>query len=193
MIKEIKIVIIGGSAGSFNIIKKILSSLPDNFPLPVVLCLHRHKEFRTGFVESLSTGSKIIVREPLDKESIKSGHAYLSPANYHMLIEPSRCFALSIEPDINYSRPAIDITFESAGYSFRNKMTGILLSGANTDGAKGLLSAFNEGAHTVIQDPSNALFETMPVEVLKYFKPHKILTDEEIINFINSLKYNKYV
>jgi two-component system, chemotaxis family, protein-glutamate methylesterase/glutaminase len=193
MTENIKIVIIGGSAGSYNVVKKILSSVPANFPLPIVLCLHRLKDVRNGFVESLNIDSSIPVKEPLDKDPVKAGFAYLSPANYHMLIEPGQSFALSTESDINYSRPSIDITMETAGFAFRGKMAGIVLSGTNTDGARGLFSAYKNGAFTVIQQPGNAQFATMPGEVLKYFTPHKIFTDEEIVSFINSLKGNKYV
>jgi two-component system chemotaxis response regulator CheB len=193
MTRDIKIVIIGGSAGSFNVVRKILSSIPEKFPLPIILCLHRLKDIKSGFVESLNLDSKIPVKEPLDKDHVKAGFAYLSPANYHMLIEPGHSFALSTESEINFSRPSLDLTFETAGYSFRDKMVGIVLSGTNTDGAKGLFSAFKNGAFTIIQDPENAQFSTMPNEVLKYFAPHKILTDNGIIEFINSLNTNKYV
>jgi two-component system chemotaxis response regulator CheB len=193
LIKDIRIIVIGGSAGSFNTVRKILSSLRENFPLPVILCLHRLKDVRSGFVESLNIDSKLPVVEPFDKDQIKPGFAFLSPSNYHLIIEPARNFALSIEPDINYSRPSIDITFETAGYSFREQMAGIILSGANTDGARGLFSAFQNGAYTIIQQPENAQFSKMPAEVLKYFTPHETLTDEELIVFMNSLKRNKYV
>jgi two-component system chemotaxis response regulator CheB len=191
MTDNIKIVIIGGSAGSYNVVKRILSSIPKNFQLPVVLCLHRLKDVRNGFCESLNFGSKIPVIEPCDKEQIRKGFAYLSPANYHMLIEPGHYIALSTEADVNYSRPSIDLTFETAGYSYRAKMAGIILSGTNSDGAKGLFKAFNNGAYTVIQDPGNAQFNTMPNEALKYFNPHEVLTDDGIIRFIQTLN-NKY-
>lgn len=193
MVKGIKIIVIGGSAGSYNVIKKILLSLPADFPLPIVLCLHRLKDVRNGFVESLNLGSKVTVREPEDKDPVKPGFVYLSPANYHLLIEPGHNFALSTEDNINYSRPSIDITFETAGYAFRDKMAGIILSGANGDGAKGFYSAYKNGAYTIIQDPENASFKIMPGEVLKFFKPHKVLTDNEIVEFINSLSHNCYV
>jgi len=94
---------------------------------------------------------------------------------------------------VNYSRPSLDLTFETAGYSFRKKMAGIILSGTNSDGAKGLFNAFKNGAYTIIQDPENAQFSTMPNEVLKYFTPHKVLSDDGIIEFINSLNRNSYV
>ncbi len=193
MDKEIKIIVIGGSAGSYNVIKKILLALPVGFPLPIVFCLHRLKEVRNGFVESLNINSKIIVREPDDKDLIKPGFAYLSPANYHLLVEPGRNFALSTEDNINYSRPSIDLTFDTAGYAFRQKMAGIILSGANSDGAKGLYSAFKNGAYTIVQDPDNASFKAMPMEALKLFKPHQTLSDDEIVSFINSLSSNNYV
>ena len=192
MTEDIKIVIIGGSAGSYGVVKKILSSVPENFPLPLILCLHRLKDVRNGFAESLNIDSKVPVIEPADKDTLKAGFAYLSPANYHLLVEPGRNFALSTEPEINYSRPSIDLIYETAGFSFREKMAGILLSGTNTDGARGLFSAFKNGAYTVIQDPANAQFSTMPNEVLAHFRPHRILTDEGIVTFINSLRRNNY-
>jgi two-component system, chemotaxis family, protein-glutamate methylesterase/glutaminase len=188
MAGKIKILIIGGSAGSYNVVRKILLSLPSDFPIPIVLCLHRLKDVRNGFVESLSLNTKIEVKEPHDKDPVKPGHVYLSPANYHLLIEPSHYFALSTEDNINYSRPSIDITFDSAGYSFRDKMAGIILSGANGDGAKGLYNAHLNGAFTVVQDPSDAKFNVMPGETLKLFKPDKILTEEGIVDFIKSLR-----
>jgi two-component system chemotaxis response regulator CheB len=193
LIKDIKIVVIGGSAGSLNTVRKVLSSIRKDFPLPLIFCLHRLKDIRNGFVESLNINSKLMVVEPHDKDPIKAGYAYLSPSNYHLMIENTKIFALSTESDINFSRPSLDITFETAGNSFRDKMAGILLSGANTDGSKGLFDAFKNGAFTVIQKPGNAQFSTMPEEALKYFTPHKILTDDEIVVFINSLTSNKYV
>jgi two-component system chemotaxis response regulator CheB len=184
-----KIVVIGGSAGSFNLIRKILSSLPGDFSLPIVMCFHRLKDKKNGFVESLEVGSKIKIIEPFDKSSILPGIAYLAPANYHLLVEPSRTFALSTDEDVNFSRPSIDMTFESVGAAYYDNMIGILLSGANSDGAQGLYAAHKKGAYTIIQDPNEASFKAMPGEVLKYYNPDKILTVEEIIEFLCSIQY----
>ena len=192
MIRDIKIIVIGGSAGSYSVVKRILSSISERFELPVVLCLHRLKDVRNGFAESLNIDSRIPVIEPLDKTDIRPGIVYLSPANYHLLVEPSGSIALSTEPDVNYSRPSIDVTMKSAGFSFREGMSGILLSGTNSDGARGLQYAFGKGAYTIVQDPENAQFRTMPDTALKYFEPHKKLSDDSIIEFLNSLKYNRY-
>ena len=104
-----KAIVIGGSAGSFQGVVKILSHLPKKFPLPIILCLHRLKHVRHGFVEALSIKSVIQVTEPYDKEAIKKGGVYLAPANYHMSVELGNYFALSTEEMVNNSRPAIDI------------------------------------------------------------------------------------
>ena len=133
-------VIIGGSAGSFQVITRILSSLPMNYSLPVFLCLHRLKHIRSGFVEALSIKSKLPVVEPDDKDAIKPGIIYLAPANYHMHIELGNRFSLSTEEPVNHSRPSIDLSFMSAAYNYKRKLVGIILSGANRDGAVGLKS-----------------------------------------------------
>lgn len=192
ILNDIGVIVIGGSAGSYNIVRKILSSLPVNFSVPIVMCLHRLKEFRSGFAESLNINSVLPVKEAQDKECLRPGTVYLSPANYHLMIEPDYTLALSTEDVVNYSRPSIDIIFESAGYSLKRKMAGILLSGTNTDGARGLFSAFRQGAVTAIQNPEEAQFGIMPNEVLSYFKPHFILGDSEITQFINSLNTNSH-
>src|SRR5690606_26918429 len=149
-----KAVVIGGSAGSFQGVVKILSNLPKNFPLPIIMCLHRLKHVRHGFVEALSLKSVVQVTEPNDKESIKKGSVYLAPANYHMSVELGHYFALSTEEMVNNSRPAIDITLVTSAYVYKEKLIGILLSGANRDGARGMQSIKDKKGLTIIQDPS---------------------------------------
>jgi two-component system chemotaxis response regulator CheB len=184
MAENYKIVVIGGSAGSFSVVRTMLESLPENFPIPIVMCLHRLKEYRNGFVESLNFASSLPVCEPLDKDPIKAGRVYLSPANYHLLIENTRTFALSTEEEVNFSRPALDITFQSAAKCYGDKMIGILLSGANRDGAEGLEYSKRRNAYTIVQDPCDAQFETMPGEAIKHFNPDRIMKKDEIIEFL---------
>src|SRR5690606_25261254 len=136
--------------------------LPEDFELPIILCLHRLKHVRNGFVEALSLKSISPVVEPHDKESIKKKKIYLAPANYHLSLELGNTFALSTEPMVNNSRPAIDITLETAAYTFRNKIIGILLSGANKDGALGMKKIKDRGGMTIIQDPEECMIDTMP-------------------------------
>jgi two-component system, chemotaxis family, protein-glutamate methylesterase/glutaminase len=183
-----KIIIIGGSAGSFQVVTKILSKLPSNFNIPVVLALHRLKHIRHGFVEALSIKSALPVSEPLDKETIKPGKIYLAPANYHLYVELAGKFALSTEEPVNHSRPAIDLTFQTGAYSYKEKTVGIILSGANKDGAIGLKKVKDWGGLTIVQDPKEAQMPTMPLAALeKAGKVDHIYNVDEIINFLISL------
>jgi two-component system chemotaxis response regulator CheB len=185
--REFNIVVIGGSAGSFPVVRQILSALQVGYKIPVIICLHRLKEIQNGLVESLSSNSKLIISEPEDKDSIKPGNAYLAPANYHLLIEPARSFALSIDREVNFSRPSIDLTFETAGLAFGDKMLGIILSGANMDGARGLLLAGQKGAFSVVQDPAEAAVRTMPDKALQLFEPDLKLVSKDIVSLLQNI------
>ena len=187
MSNKFRIVVIGGSAGSFPVVTRILQNLPKSFPLPVVLCLHRLKHVRHGFVEALSIKSNLPVSEPNDKEAIKNGRAYLAPANYHLYVELGNTFALSTDEMVKFSRPSIDLTFDSVSYIFRDKMLGIMLSGANSDGANGMNLAKKRGATTIVQDPDEASMRTMPDAALKLHKPDQILNSDGIINYLKLL------
>lgn len=178
---QYKIVIIGGSAGSFQVVTSILANLPKDFPLPIVLALHRLKHIRHGFVEALNIKSNLPVIEPFDKDSIKPGNVYLAPANYHLLIELANTFALSTEEQINHSRPAIDLTFITGAYVYREKTIGIILSGANKDGALGLKKVKDFGGLTIVQDPAECQMPTMPLAALDVTKVDYTLRVSEII------------
>jgi len=183
-----KAVVIGGSAGSFQVITKILNSLPTNFPLPVLLCLHRLKHVRSGFVEALSIKSNIPIVEPHDKEILKPGKGYLAPSNYHMFIELNKRIALSTEDPVNHSRPSIDLTFETAAQAYRDKLIGIILSGANRDGAYGLKKLKQAGGIAIVQDPKECQVKTMTEASLKLTSVDHIFTTEQIINFLLKIK-----
>lgn len=184
-----KYVLIGGSAGSFQTILSLLEALPKNYPFPIFLILHRLKNVRSGFIEALSIKSKVNLLEPEDKNIIEEGNIYLAPANYHMYIEFDNTISLSIEEPVNHSRPSIDITFSSAANSLRDKTIAVLLSGANKDGAAGLKDISEAGGITVIQDPNDAQIQTMPQAALDMFKVDKIMSAEEIINYISKLHF----
>ena len=182
-----KAVVIGGSAGSFQGITKILSSVPSDFKLPIILCLHRLKHVRNGFVEALSIKSVLKVLEPYDKENIKKGTVYLAPANYHMSVELGNYFSLSTEDMYNNSRPAIDITLGTAGYVYKDKLIGILLSGANKDGALGMKNIKDKGGYTIVQDPAECMIDTMPKAAMNVTEINHIMKIEEIIAFLKEL------
>lgn len=184
-----KAIMIGGSAGSFQVVTSILSALPKNYKLPVFLALHRLKHVRSGFMEALSIKSSIPVIEPDDKSSIKGGIAYLAPANYHMFIELGNKFALSTEEPVNHSRPGIDLSFFTAANAYRNKLVGIILSGANKDGAQGLQKVKQQGGYTIVQDPDECQVNAMTRAALDLCQADQVLTTAQIIDFL--LKINK--
>jgi two-component system chemotaxis response regulator CheB len=183
-----KAVIIGGSAGSFQVITRILNSVPKDFPLPLLLCLHRLKHIRSGFVEALSLKSNIPIEEPYDKETLKPGKAYLAPANYHMYVELSNRIALSTEETVNHSRPSIDLSFITAANAYREKLIGIILSGANKDGALGLKKVHENGGIAIVQDPNECEVKTMTQSALQLTKVDFVYSTDQIISYLKKLK-----
>ncbi len=186
-----KAVVMGGSAGSFQGITKILSQLPKGFPLPIIMCLHRLKHVRNGFVEALSIKSVYQVTEPNDKEPVKRGGVYLAPSNYHLSVELGNIFALSTEEMVNNSRPAIDITLSTAAYSYRDKLIGILLSGANRDGGLGMKHIKDKGGLTIVQEPTECMIDTMPKAALAVTPIDYVLKVDQIVEFLQEL-HNQY-
>src|SRR5687767_4834400 len=182
-----KTVVIGGSAGSFQGMVKILSRLPKGFPLPIIMCLHRLKHVRNGFVEALSIKSIAQVTEPNDKENIKKGGVYLAPANYHMSVELGHYFALSTEEMINNSRPAIDITLGTCAFVFKERLIGILLSGANRDGALGMKNIHEKGGLTIVQEPTECMIDTMPRAAQAATQIDYVLKVDQIVEFFKEL------
>ena len=182
---KFKAIIIGGSAGSFQVVVRLLSELDEKMDVPIILCLHRLKHVRNGFVEALSIKSKRPIVEPLDKEKIRKGVVYLAPANYHLYIELGNQFALSTDEMINNSRPAIDLTFDTASYVYKEKALGIMLSGANKDGAWGMKRLKDRGGYTLVQDPLECTINTMTTAAINITKIDQVLKTDGIIRFLN--------
>lgn len=185
---DYKAVIIGGSAGSFAVVLKMLSKLRADFELPIIICMHRLKHVRSGLAENLDVKSSLKVVEPNDKERIEKGKVYLAPSNYHMFVEFDGTISLSTEEMNNQSRPSIDYTLSSASSAYREKCIGIILTGANKDGAKGLKDIADKKGFTIVQDPKTAEVDTMPKAAMKIMKPDMILSPDEITDYLNKLK-----
>lgn len=149
--------------------------------------MHRLKHVRSGLVEGLNMRSKIKVVEPDDKERIEGNRAYLAPSNYHLFIEYDNTFHLSTEDTLNHSRPAIDYTFSSAAYTYRDKVLGIILTGANKDGANGLKDIHLKNGTTIVQDPESCDIDTMTKAALKLFEPDYVMSPEKIVEYLNQL------
>lgn len=172
-----RVIIIGGSAGSIDAVMTILTALPVDFQDPIIIVLHRMKNVESNFVELLKarTGKKQI-NEIEDKEEIKKGTIYIAPANYHVLAEEDGTFSLDYSEAVNFSRPSIDVAFDSFARVYRSRLTGILLSGSNADGAQSLYRVYRLGGKVLIQDPASADSPTMPEAAIALL-PDAIVAD----------------
>lgn len=179
------IIIIGGSAGSIDVISSILKALPKKFGPTIVVVIHRMKNTTSRLDKLLSkdTGIKHII-EPEDKEPIRPGAIYLAPQNYHLLVESDRCFSLDYSEPVNFSRPSIDVSFESVAGVFGKKTLAILLSGANKDGAAGLSKVLKNKGAALIQSPDTAQYPAMPNAAIEMNSKAHVKTPEQIVNCI---------
>jgi two-component system chemotaxis response regulator CheB len=160
-------VVVGVSAGGIEALKVLLPALPASFSLPIAIVQHRDLH-SSGFLAAfLNSMSRIAVSEAEDKEPFCAGHAYLAPAGYHLLIESDCSLSLSVDPRVNYSCPSIDVLFESAADVFAESLIGIVLTGANADGAQGLKAIKAHGGLAVVQDPQTASAMAMPRAALE--------------------------
>lgn len=178
--KNYKAVVIGGSAGSMEMLLLLFSFLPEQFSLPIIVVTHLHPEDDgglAGFLEK-QTGQK--VREARDKEHIQGGCIFLPSAGYHLLVENDMTFSLSVDPKVNFSRPSIDVLFESAALAFGEGLVGILLTGASSDGAAGICAINKYGGFTIAQDPEEAACGVMPQAAIATGKIDRVLLSNEI-------------
>ena len=155
-------VAIGTSAGGMQALRTLLSAIPATFPMPIAIVQHIEPRSDAYLAEYLNQQSALTVKEAGDKEKLEPGTVYLAPADYHLLIEPDKSFSLSIDEKVNYCRPAIDPLFESAADAYGPTLIGIVLTGANADGAKGLKAIKDRGGRTIVQNPKTAESPSMP-------------------------------
>ena len=178
--KDFDIIVIGGSSGSIGIIVDIFRALPAGYNIPIVVILHRLKNVKSDLGRILSINAN--VHEPDDKELIENGCIYLAPQNYHLLIEGDKSFSLDYSELVHYSRPSIDVTFTSAAHVYGPGTLGILLSGANRDGAEGLRHIIEMGGCGIVQDPATAESPVMPLAALENSSGVEIQNATTIVN-----------
>ena len=163
-----KIIVIGASAGGIDALLEVISPLPSDFPIPVLVVQHLPAvNLENDLVKFLDGKCQLKVKEADDKELIASGNVYISPANYHLLIENDNTISLSIDEKVRYCRPSIDVLFESAREAFSSEIIDIILTGANTDGADGIRGIKNIGGITIVQNPETAESKTMPLAAIQ--------------------------
>lgn len=183
-----KIIIIGGSAGAYGLIIEMLESIPTIVAAAIIVVLHRNPKYATQIEKNLSLKLNRDVFLADDKAEIVMNQIYFAPAGYHLLIEPNHTFSLDISDPVNFSRPSIDVLFESAAEVYKKNCTAFLLSGANSDGAYGLKRLEFFGAQTFIQDPDDAIIDTMPNSAIVASEKSQVLTNKQIIDYFCSLK-----
>lgn len=183
IINNFEIVLIGASAGGFNAFEEILPKIKKNFPLPIVIVQHSSPGSNDYLIEYFNQKCPLTIKEANQNEYLESSNVYFAPSDYHLLIEEEKCFSLSIDEKVNYSRPSIDLLFESAAYVYKNKIICIVLSGANSDGTNGAKLIKDFGGYIIAQDPLTAESKMMPQSVIENNISNAIMNFEEIIIF----------
>jgi two-component system chemotaxis response regulator CheB len=173
--RRIEAVAIGASAGGVGALLKLFSAIGVGFRLPIFVVLHMPENHESGLADLFSARLPIPAREASDKMPISPGTLYFAPPGYHLQVESDRSFSLSCEPPVLYSRPSIDVLFESAAYAYRRALAGFLLTGASEDGAAGMATIGTLGGMTVVQDPADAQIATMPQAAIDRRPPDRVL------------------
>jgi two-component system chemotaxis response regulator CheB len=181
-----KVILIGGSAGSLEVLLQLLPGIRADFPYPVVIVLHR-KSSNDILTELLATKTKLNVHEIEEKEPLKYGAVYVAPGDYHVLFEKDKTFSLDYSEKINFSRPSIDVAFESAADAFGPSLICILLSGANADGTAGFKHAKEQGSMIIAQQPESAEVAYMPQQAILNNDVDHIFDVPQMIAFLNKL------
>ena len=180
-------IVLGVSAGGLKALTTLFTNIKDSFKIPILLVQHMHAGSDDYLARYLASICKLTVKEADEKERIKNKTVYIAPANYHLMIEDDKTLSLTIDQKVNYSRPSIDVLFESAVDVYNDKLIGVILTGANDDGARGMEQIKKAGGLTIIQNPKTAEVASMPEAVTKRIKPDHILELEAIAKLLNSI------
>lgn len=190
---DIRAVVIGVSAGGLNALSTLLPMLPTNFPAPILVVQHRMATPGRSLEDLLDQKCSVRVKEAEDKETLRPGCVYLAPADYHLLVERDETVSLSIDAREHFCRPSIDVLFESAACVWSSHLIGVILTGANSDGAAGLAQIEECGGMAIVQDPNTAECDIMPRAALEATGGARILNLKEIGLFFKTEINNQQV
>ncbi len=182
-----KIIVAGASAGGLHALTTLLSPLPVDYGFPILIVQHLSPLSDNYWLEKMKSVCRLEVKEAEEKEVIKKGFVYVAPSNYHLLVERDNTLSLSVEEKVNFSRPSIDVLFETASDAFKKDVIGILLTGASQDGAAGMKKIKENGGITIVQDPETAENRYMPEAAIRISKIDHILSLEEIVALLVKL------
>lgn len=187
VINNDQLIIIGGSSGSLDALLTILPMLKQDFCIPLVIVLHRSLHADNSLADLLASRTTLKVKEADEKDVMERGWLYIAPPDYHLLIEDDGSLSLDCSEKIHYSRPSIDVSFISAAAAYKNRLIGILLSGANADGATGLKTIYQCGGKTIVQNPRDAIVGYMPEQAIGICDRHLILNAADIAAMLNNM------
>ncbi len=182
-----KAIVIGSSAGGLNALRTILTMLGSDFKIPIIIVQHTSPSSDNYITKYLNELCSLTVKEADEKEIIKHRHVYFAPPNFHLLIEENQTFSLSIDERVNFARPSIDVLFDTATYTYGKQLIGIILTGANHDGAQGMKKIKQAGGLCIVQDPKSAEVDSMPLSAIHAAKVDHILSLSEIANLLISI------
>lgn len=184
---ECDAIVIGASAGAVEALTSLLPTLKPGFRLPIIVVVHLPPDRRSAMAELFRAKCSLEVREAEDKDPIVAGTIYFAPPDYHLLVEADRTFSLSCDAPVLFSRPSIDVLFESAADAYGPKLIGIVLTGANSDGARGLRAIIAEGGHGIVQTPQSAFASAMPEAALQMSATAKSMTLKAIAAYLEEI------
>ena len=184
---RIDAIVIGTSAGGVEALTRLLPPIPASLAAAMLIVVHVPRERPSLLTDIFRAKCKLRVEDAFDKAEIKPGSIYFAPPDYHMLVDAGPQIALSVDDVVQYSRPSIDVLFESAADIYGTRLLGVLLTGGNEDGAAGMAYIARCGGSTVVQEPTEALAATMPEGALKVMKPSHILRLDDIRDLFISL------
>ena len=176
--------------GGLEALRRLFTRLDPQFPLPIIVVQHLAPGSGDGLGPLLDAMCPIHIKEADDGEVPKPGTVYIAPANYHLLVELDGTLGLSVDEPVNYARPSVDVLFESAAMAFGPGLIGVLLTGAGRDGSQGLLTIQQLGGQTLVQDPQDALADSMPLSALQVLTPDAILPLEALADRLQCLAQN---
>ena len=180
-------IVIGGSSGAIDALNILLPALPAGLRAAVIILLHLPRDRPSRLVDIFSHRCVLPVQEAEDQQPLQPGQVYFAPPDYHLLVDHGPRLALSIDPPVLFSRPSIDVLFHSAADCYGKKLLGVLLSGANADGADGLAAIHAAGGHAVVQAPATAAMPAMPIAAIARISTPHVLTPEDIATLLASL------
>ena len=179
--------VIGVSSGGLEALSVIVPALTNDFALAVTIVQHQHPHSNNFLARHLHAKSRIPVKEAEEKEVIQPGRVYVAPPNYHLLIEADKTFALDISAKVCYARPSVDVLFETAADVYGDRLIGIILTGANSDGSRGLKKIKERGGLTIAQDPFTAEAAAMPTAAIAAAEVDYVLALPEIADLLNQI------